>query len=198
MRLLAFLSPIAGILAIVAIVLSVVALADDDGDDDSDGGASGDVAARLEHFEEGLTSVQLLAALNVIDGANVHTYDEETTQAASVDDVPGEYLADVRKVRLAVQSVEWPEEQRDEADELVTQADALEQALEGDDLAAMKEASPEFHAAWHELREVGYAALGAEGAGTSTGGTHDDEHTDDEHTDDTMDQTADDTMHSGE
>lgn len=150
-----------GVVAIAALILAVVALA-------GDGGAKSegsDFDDRLLEMQASLTSVQLVAALDALDGLGIHHHDEATTKAISVDDVPsGEYLADVRKIRRIVGAVSWPEELQDEVSEILQRGDEIEEVLEGDDLAAMKAASPTFHLAWHTLREVGYQALSGQAA----------------------------------
>jgi hypothetical protein len=150
--------------AAVAIVLAVIAIADSDG-----GGGDKDVSAQLtqlmedhEGFHDALTTVQLVSALDALDGAGIHEFDEETTQAATIDNVPAGYSAAVEKVHTVVSSFEWPEDTHEALQEITTQSETLSAALDGDDLAAIKAASPQYHAAWHELREVGYSALGAE------------------------------------
>ena len=145
---------------LAAAVLTIGFVACDD--DEDDGGGNRDVSAQLEEIREALASVQLVAALDSLDGAGIHGFDETTIQAETVDDVPAGYVADVRKIRSVVEATDWPEDLHDERDEILAQADALEAALTGDDLGAMKDASPRFHAAWHSLREVGYKELGGQ------------------------------------
>jgi hypothetical protein len=156
-------------LVLVIVAVSAAFVACDDGEDNGDAGANGDVADQLaqiiddhEELHAALAKVQLVAALDALDGAGIHEFDEQTTQAATLDDLPAGYSAAVEKVHTVVSSVTWPEDTHDAVQEITTQAEALMTALEGDDLAAVKEASPQFHAAWHELREVGYAALGGD------------------------------------
>lgn len=147
----------AALLAVAALTVAFVAC-----DDDEENGSDGDVSAQLEEIQEALATVQLVAALDSLDGTGVHGFDETTIQAESLDDVPAGYVADVRKISAVVESTGWPGDMQDEVDEILTQAEALEAALTGDDLAAMKDASPRFHAAWHSLREVGYRELGGQ------------------------------------
>lgn len=147
---------VAALLAVAALTVGFVAC-----DDDEDyGGGNEGVSAQLEEIQQALATVQLVAALDSLDGAAIHGFDETTIQAETTDDVPAGYLADVRKIRAVVESTSWPKDVQEEVDEILTQSDALEAALTGDDLPAMKEASPEFHAAWHSLREVGYQQIG--------------------------------------
>ncbi len=167
MRSTMLLSLAAAAAAVVALVLAVVALAGDNGDDS--GPALDDIQTRLQELQESLSdtdhslaTTQLIAALDALDGTGTHHFDEQTIQAASLDDVPAGYVADVRKIRAVVESTGWPEDLQDEVQEILAHAGALEEALTGDDLAAMKAASPDFHAAWHALREVGYQEIGGQ------------------------------------
>jgi hypothetical protein len=157
---------IAGLLLVI-VAASASFVACDDDEDDGEGDANGDVAAQLTEIKEALTRVQLVAALDALDGAGIHEFDEQSTQAATLDEVPAGYSAAVEKVHTVVASFVWPEDTHDAVQEIANQAEALMAALDGDDLAAIKAASPEFHAAWHELREVGYAALGGDVPGHS-------------------------------
>lgn len=129
------------------------------------GGDDGDAAgleARLDEIDTLLANIQLVTALDALDGTATHSYDEQTARASGLDDIPAGYVATVRKIRSVVQALEWPEDMQDEVQELVAQADNLEAALLGDDLGAMKEASPQFHAAWHAIRQVGYDKIGGQ------------------------------------
>jgi chaperonin cofactor prefoldin len=133
------------------------------------------VQTSLDEILQSIAATQLVAALDALDGTGIHDFDEQSIQATSLDDIPSGYLADVRKIARIVGSLSWPEDLHDDVDEILEQADTLEAALASDDLAGIKAASPQFHIAWHTLREVGYDALSGEGPSSEEQhGEHDD------------------------
>ena len=126
-------------------------------------------------------NIGLLAALATLADGNLHHV--ETTLIGDDPEIDPTWIAPLINARTAVALVTWPEELEGAAQGFLDDSMPLLMALQDDDLEAAAGAAPEAHAAWHLLRDPGYAYL-AEAAGTGSMGDGDDAHEDDGHGDD--------------
>lgn len=157
---------------------SAIALACSDSDD---GTATPD--AGHAHTD----NVGLLAALSTLADANLHHV--ETTLIGDNPEVDPTWIAPILNARTATAIVTWPEELHDASEDFLNDSMPLLMALQEDDLDAAVAAAPAAHAAWHLLRDPGYAYL-AEAAGTGSMG--DDGHAHEDGDDDMEDSDTDD------
>jgi hypothetical protein len=158
-------SALAGIIAIVAVVLAGVAIAADDTGPDLEPrlaelqSQSETTQETLTKVEDSLAKAQLVATLNSLDAVGFHDIDDEL-QAAS--EIPAGALGSIRMARQVAVSTAWPEDLKEQSDALVASLQEMETALDGDDLETAKGAATEVHDAFHELEHHAYPFLAGE------------------------------------
>jgi hypothetical protein len=178
-------SAVAGIVAIVALILGGVALASDDKGPDNtaqveDLQASIDTLnSTLEETQASLERAQLIGALNTLDAAGFHAIDDEL-QAAT--EIPAGTAGSITTARQIAGSIAWPEELSEKSDLLLAKMDEFLAALEAEDLQASKGLATETHDAWHDLEHDAYPFVAGEeheegngheeGEGEDTEGEH--------------------------
>jgi hypothetical protein len=144
----------------VAIVLAVVALSDSGGGDtDKLETQIGEVQSSLADIEAAASNAQLIGALNTLSATPLHDIDEQL-QAAT--EIPAGIAGDVTTARQVASAVAWPSELQEGSGNLVTHLEALEAALEADDLEAAKTEAVASHDAWHDFSGAAYAHIAGE------------------------------------
>jgi hypothetical protein len=129
-------------LTLVALVALLIAAC---GDDDDDSGGNG---ADLTALEEQVTKAQVLAAMTVFRVEAIHDLDDSAQKAAEIE---AGWSGQVDRMHIAMMSVTWPEDLKADADSLTAALGDLADAIEADDLEAVKGASGEAHAQWHDF-----------------------------------------------
>lgn len=109
---------------------------------------------------------QVLAVVYQVDGAGLHDLDESVQAGA----IPAGSLGRVRRTRIAVESVAWPQSIRETAHELAAHLRQLESAIRDEDVEAATGPAHEAHEVGHDLSGAAYAWLS--GAQPSPGGGH--------------------------
>ncbi len=147
---------------VLAAVIAVFAIACSDSDDTDDDAA--------HHPDNG----DVLAALATLNGANLHHVENVLIGDAPAIDT--EWLAPIRNARTAVALIVWPEELEAAADDFLGKSMPLLMALEADNVEDAAASASDAHAAWHLLRDPGYAYLAGQAGLDSMGGDgHDDD-----------------------
>jgi hypothetical protein len=147
--------------SLVAILLAVVALADSGGGGDTDEleRRIGDVQSSLADIETATSNAQLIGALNTLSATPFHDIDEQL-QAAT--EIPAGISGDVTTARQVASAITWPSELQEDSSTLVSHLEALEAALESDDLEAAKTEAAASHEAWHDFSGTAYAHVAGE------------------------------------
>ncbi len=102
-------------------------------------------------------------AVQVVDGAGLHGMED----SLKAGDLKAGYLGTVRRTRLVTASTAWPAELQAGARELLHDLEALQRALEAEDVPAATEAATAAHDSGHDLSNAVYALLAKEGNTTS-------------------------------
>jgi hypothetical protein len=155
----------------LAMAIAVFAVACSDSDASSD-----------EEMAHGHDNGDVLAALATLNAADLHHV--ETTLIGDDPHINTAWLAPIRNARTAVALIAWPGELEGAADDFLRDSMPLLMALEADDLAGAAAVASDAHAAWHLLRDPGYAYLAGEAGLDSMGGDDGHGHDDDEGHDD--------------
>lgn len=108
-----------------------------------------------------------LTALSIIDAVGFHVIDEELNQAGG-GEIDPQWLGKVQHSRIAVATVEWPEELTDQVQAFLAAAEELSAALEADDARLGAAPAKASHETQHDLSADGWSHL-AEQAGIELG-----------------------------
>ena len=132
-------------LAAAGLVLVAAACGDDD-----DAGAADEPAAQ---------KAQVLAALTMYRAEGLHEIDDEAQEASEIDP---EWRGRVTRMRRVTAGVDWPEEFAERAATLEEELALTEEAIDAEDLGAVKEHILASHEAWHEFEEQAYQFFAGE------------------------------------
>ena len=158
-------------LVMLAALLALTALAAACSDDPND---SDTAKATTDEDRANAEAGAMIAALNVLDGAELHHIN-----LALVGDDPAidpAWLGAVRNSRTAVGAIAWPEDLHELVDAYHASSATFEAALADDDVAAAAEIVGQTHADFHALSVAGWDQL-ASIAGTTASG-HGNDHGD--------------------
>ncbi len=110
----------------------------------------------------------MLAAMLLIDTAGFHGMDEALNGDAPA--IETSWLGNTRRARVAAEAATWTADTEAAAAAFIEAAQALEAALDNDDIEAAAPAATAAHETQHDLSHDAYAALeAAPGAATDTG-----------------------------
>jgi hypothetical protein len=150
-------------LSIVLLLIATGALllvACDDDDDAESHEATVDVGA-------------MLAALDILDGAELHHMQEALVQEGGA--IEPAWLGSLRNARTAVAVIAWPKELHEAVADFLEQSMHFEEALAEDDAVRAAETVTHAHGAFHVLSGAGFSFL-AEQAGLLNAEHNDDDH----------------------
>lgn len=115
----------------------------------------------------------ILAALATLDAATLHHV--ESTLIGDAPEINPSWIGPLINARTAVALVEWPESLHGATEDFLNDSIPLLEALQADDLEAATAAAPTAHAAWHLLKDPGYAYLAEQAGMGGAAGDHDDD-----------------------
>lgn len=127
------------------------------GDDDDANGASGGEAASREEVQK----AEVLAAMTLYRAEGLHLIDDEAQEAS---EIAAGWSGSVTRMRQATAGVDWPDIFVEQAQTLESELMQVEEAIDAEDLAAVKEHITLAHETWHEFEEEAYAYIAGEEA----------------------------------
>jgi hypothetical protein len=114
---------------------------------------------------EAAMKAQVLAVIYQIDTVGLHDLDESVEAGT----IPSGSLGRVRRSRIAVEAVAWPEGLRETANKLKEHLNQLESAVRDENVDAAKDPAHEAHDVGHDLSDLAYGWLGTGQVGDGHG-----------------------------
>lgn len=137
----------------VGVIVMALAACNDDSSDSAD--AQAGVQAETQ-------KAQMMAALIQYRLEDIHNLDDSVQRASGIEPA---WKGKVTRMRQVTAAVDWPEEFADNTATFESELGLEEEALDAEDLKAVKEHSALAHQAWHGIDGRAYAYIAGEGDG---------------------------------
>jgi hypothetical protein len=148
-----------GFAAIALLSLTLFAAACSDDDDDANAQETGASDAELHARVDRLEVEAVMASMR---NEGLHEIDDEAQAASEIGD---DWAGRVERMYLTTAGTTWPEAFQEQGEALESDLEALNDALEAEDLGSVKEASANAHQTWHDLEHDAYAFIGGQEPG---------------------------------
>lgn len=154
------------ILGMVFLLAAIAAACSDTSDlEDRIATLEASLQEQVQSLNEGTQRVAILTALDTLQAQELHMLEEDIRLRGEVQ--PGA-AGRVEAAMLTVAATDWPDELQVMADDLKAKLQALADAFDMGDVAAIKPVATAAHDAWHDLDREARAYLG-EAVGLETG-----------------------------
>lgn len=142
-----------GMAVAVLAIIAIAAIACGDDDDD---------ASAQDTGSEETQKTQVMAAMIAYRSEGLHEIDDAAQEASEIDPT---WKGRVTRMRQLTAGVDWPAEFAEPAATLESELQLTADAIDEEDLGAVKEHIPLAHQAWHEFEEGAFAYIAGEEGG---------------------------------